>query len=301
MQTNSLEDAIAKRFKLERAPTLVALRDGVTPIAFTMVESDGSDYQRSLPLPPEEAFAFNVALTPLSFGEIWVSGKYNDKHTAAPGEVFLLDQTANPIIGLKPPFHFVRFYLPTSTLDQLAYDRGLRRVGGLRSATMGAQDPVIHGLAISLQSSLNQSTDAIALFLDSVALAFHAHVVHAYGGLLGGGASVQSGLAPWQLRRVYTFIQAHLAEDLSISDLAAECRLSSTHFARAFRQTTGVPPHQWLINRRIERAKELLLKGQLELAQIALACGFVDQSHLSRTFMRYEGQSPGKWRRLRLN
>jgi AraC family transcriptional regulator len=301
MLTISHEAAFAKRFRLERAPTLVALRDAVAPIAITMVESEGPNYQRSLPVPPEEAFAFNVALAPLSFGEIWVNGKYSDKHTAAPGEAFLLDQTTNPIIGLKPPYRFMRFHLPTPTLDQLAYDRGLRRVGGLRAPTMGIQDPVLHGLTTSLEAVMNQPATAITLFLDSIALAFHAHVVHAYGGLLGGGASVQSGLTPWQLRRVHAFVEAHLGDDPSISDFAGECRLSPSHFARAFRRATGIPPHQWLMKRRIERAKEVLLEHKLELAQIALACGFVDQSHLTRTFARHEGHSPGKWRRLRCN
>jgi AraC family transcriptional regulator len=90
-------------------------------------------------------------------------------------------------------------------------------------------------------------------------------------------------------------------DDPSIADLAQECRLSASHFARAFRQATGMPPHQWLTKRRVERAKELLLEGSLDLAQIALVRGFVDQSHLSRIFARSEGYSPGKWRRLRRN
>jgi AraC-like DNA-binding protein len=104
---------------------------------------------------------------------------------------------------------------------------------------------------------------------------------------------------PWQLRRVREFIESHLDGDPSIQDLARECRLSGSHFARAFRQATGVPPHRWLTQRRIERAKELLLENRFELAEIALACGFVDQSHLTRAFAQSEGCSPGKWRRLR--
>ena len=111
----------------------------------------------------------------------------------------------------------------------------------------------------------------------------------------------RAGLAPWQIRRAYAFIEAHLDADPSISDLARECRLSASHFARAFRQSVGMTPHHWLMSRRIERAKKFLLEGDLELAQIALACGFVDQSHLTRNFTRHEGYSPGKWRWLRGN
>jgi AraC-like DNA-binding protein len=60
----------------------------------------------------------------------------------------------------------------------------------------------------------------------------------------------------------------------------------------------GVAPHQWLIGKRIERARELLLLGRLDLAEIAIACGFVDQSHFTRVFARHEGCAPGRWRKL---
>jgi AraC-like DNA-binding protein len=142
---------------------------------------------------------------------------------------------------------------------------------------------------------------ATALFLEAIALAFHAHVIHRYGDGLGSEISVSTGLAPWQLRRAYGFIDAHLSGDPSVFDLARECRLSASHFARAFRQSTGLAPHRWIMKRRIERAKELLLEGELDLVQIALTSGFFDQSHFTRTFGRSEGHSPGKWRRLRCN
>ncbi len=109
------------------------------------------------------------------------------------------------------------------------------------------------------------------------------------------------GLAPWQLRRVHAFVDANLDADPSIADLAGECRLSPSHFARAFSRSVGTPPHRWLVNHRIERAKELLRDGGHELAQIALTCGFVDQSHFTRAFVRSVGQSPGRWRRQYCN
>ena len=81
-----------------------------------------------------------------------------------------------------------------------------------------------------------------------------------------------------------------------INAAARECGLSSGYFTRAFRQTTGVSPHQWLIRKRVERARGLLLGNGLGLADIALVCGFVDQSHFSRVFTKFEGDSPGRWR-----
>ena len=88
-----------------------------------------------------------------------------------------------------------------------------------------------------------------------------------------------------------------LADPLSILEIAAQINMAPGHFARAFRQATGQSPHRWLMDRRIERAKDLL-RSDMILAEIALTCGFVDQSHLTRVFSRRERLTPGAWRRL---
>jgi AraC family transcriptional regulator len=296
VDTGAIEATITKQFKLKRAPTLLALKGAGPPIAFTRLHAAGELRGPTLSVPPEDAFAFEVTLAPLSSGEIWVDGKSSGRNAAGPGDTYLFDLGRSTIANLLPPFDFLRVCLPVPTLGRLAYDRGFRLVGGLRTTSRGIYDPVMHGLAMSLLPLLQNPAEATTLFIDYVALAFHAHVLTAYAGLLGGS---RAGLAPWQLRRVNDFIESHLDADPSIADLARECRLSESHFARAFRQATGMPPHRWVMKRRIERAKELLTAGDLELTQIALACGFVDQSHLSRNFVRAEGHSPGKWRWLR--
>ena len=242
-----------------------------------------------------------VALTSMQAGEAWVDGQHSKLSAASVGDTFVCNLAANGIVRLNPPYDFVRFYVSSATLDQLAYDSGRRRFGGLRTTPVGAQDRMMWGLALATLPVLEEPKSGTTLFLDAIALAFHDHVMHYYWGAPESGGSIRAGLAPWQLRRAHAYIEAHLDGDPSIADLAAECRLSATHFARGFRQATGIPPHRWLLKRRIERAKELLLGGELELAQIALDCGFSDQSHFTRMFVQSQGQSPGKWRRLRYN
>ncbi len=111
----------------------------------------------------------------------------------------------------------------------------------------------------------------------------------------------RGGLAPWQERRAKELMSTHLARQIPLALVAGECRLSVSHFARSFKQCTGKPPHRWLLENRVERAKELLLDPEVSLAEVALDCGFSDQSHFTRVFSRTVGTSPGTWRRVRLN
>jgi NitT/TauT family transport system permease protein len=163
---------------------------------------------------------------------------------------------------------------------------------GMKVGAILAVAGAIVGEFIASERGLGYS----ALFIDHVALAFHAHVMRVYGNAAVPDDLASGGLSPWQLRRVLDFLSAHLSDDPTVGELAQECGLSSGYFTRAFRQTTGVTPHQWLIRKRVERARGLLLGNGLGLADIALVCGFVDQSHFSRVFSKFEGDSPGRWR-----
>jgi AraC family transcriptional regulator len=214
-----------------------------------------------------------------------------------PGDTFLFDLSENPQLQLHSSFDMMRFYMPRSALDSLAYGRGLRRVAGLRAPPIGAHDPIMYGMAQAMVACMGNLDAAQPIFVEYMALAFHAHVVHAYGSV-PERQIVNGGLAPWQMKRVAEIVEANPGSNHTISLLAEECNLSSSYFARAFKETTGLAPHQWLTRKRVERARRLLAQTSMELSEIALACGFVDQSHFSRVFANQEKRSPGKWRKL---
>jgi AraC family transcriptional regulator len=111
----------------------------------------------------------------------------------------------------------------------------------------------------------------------------------------------RGGLAPWQARTLTTYIDANLSASLSCEALARLARLSVSYFARAFKSTFGYSPHEFLVRRRLDRARVLMLQTDAPLAQIALECGFADQAHLSRIFLRFTGERPASWRRARWN
>jgi AraC family transcriptional regulator len=127
------------------------------------------------------------------------------------------------------------------------------------------------------------------------------HAAPALDAAEGEPPPTRGGLAPWQERRAKELMSTHLGRQIPLALVAGECRLSVSHFARSFKQCTGKPPHRWLLENRVERAKELLLDDTVSLAEVALDCGFSDQSHFTRVFSRTVGTSPGTWRRIRLS
>lgn len=158
------------------------------------------------------------------------------------------------------------------------------------------RDPFVEALCGRLWDEAAAGDPCGSLFADGAAVALAA----ALGRLSEGGrparALAKGGLAPFALRRALEFMDANLAGDPSLADLAASAGLSPFHFARAFRQATGTSPHRRLQERRVERARELLASTGLPLAEVALAVGFKSQEHFTAVFRRFAGTTPGRYR-----
>jgi AraC family transcriptional regulator len=298
MAADAIEDDLARRFRIDRPPTLLARKSSKAPIGFSRMRSSRPMGGCSLVSPPEEAFAFHVPLALPFFSNLWTSGRPREVPDWRLGYTQMVDLGDHPVVSLDIPFDSVRFYITQVALDEMANEAGIRRAKGLYASNFGARDLVMFGLAQALAGAMGQPGDGTAMFSDCIALAFFAHIVRAYGGVPIGGRNARGGLAAWQLQRARDFINVNLAHDPSIAEIAHECGLSSGYFARAFKRSTGVPPYKWLTKMRVERTKELLKDPRCELADIAQLCGFVDQSHFTRVFSRSEGYSPGRWRRL---
>jgi AraC family transcriptional regulator len=114
-----------------------------------------------------------------------------------------------------------------------------------------------------------------------------------------GARSLRGGLPPWQQRRVAEFIEQHLAEEISLSVLAKVTGLSLYHFAHAFTQSFGMPPHRYHMARRMDRARNLLRKPALSVTQIGIQIGFRESSSFTRAFRRFNGFTPTEFRRYR--
>jgi AraC family transcriptional regulator len=112
-------------------------------------------------------------------------------------------------------------------------------------------------------------------------------------------SGVGSGLASWQLRRSTEYMQAHLTEDISLAEVAKIAKLSQSQFARAFRDSTGMPPYRYILQARIQRAQQMLETTNLPISEVATSVGFADQSHFTKAFRRFVGATPKRWRQDR--
>lgn len=161
---------------------------------------------------------------------------------------------------------------------------------------LNERDQTVHQIGQLLLPALARPEEASELFVDHLALALRAHLVHRYGKNSPRRTKSTGRLAGWQERRVKELLLSDVAQDASLDELAKLCGLSRSHFVKAFRESTGLPPHQWLIAQRVERAKELMMHTEMPLSEIAFRCGFSDQSHFSRLFSRAAGVPPRTWR-----
>jgi AraC family transcriptional regulator len=193
-------------------------------------------------------------------------------------------------------FDNVRFLLTRQALDEFTYDNGQQRIDHFNCAP-GATDPVIFHLAQALVGLMDRPLESQHFLLEHISLGLYAHITATYGQGPRALPRQTGRLAPWQEKRAKEFMQANLSRGVSLAQIAQECGLSRAHFARYFKHTTGMSAYTWLQNMRINHAQELLVRQQHTLTQIALECGFTDQSHFSKVFKALTGVPPGNWQR----
>jgi AraC family transcriptional regulator len=265
-------------------------------LAITRLRCDTGLPEISAPLPSEKAFIVMLQLRELASHELWLRGKPAPAGRYPERAVSILDLEQQPSMYLPDPFDCMHFYITRASLDEIADEYSARRISGL-SWPHGTVDPVTNHLGLTILPALDRPEQTNRLFLDHAVFALSVHFAQTYGGMRLAPFTLRGGLAPWQERRSKEIISDRLEGDVSLAELANECRLSRSHFARAFKKTTGHSPHVWLLQRRVHKAKDLLLNSESPISDIALASGFADQSHLTKVFSKLVGATPGAWRR----
>jgi AraC family transcriptional regulator len=249
----------------------------------------------------EDAYLVALSLRDFPNRQYWEDGRQMPVYSLRTGQVDFHDLKRDPVALLDKPYHDLFFYRPAGALHAIADDVNAPRIRELNYNSAPDEDVTISNLARAVLPALSRPDQASQLFVDHILFALGIHVAQTYGGMRPLPPLVRGGLAPWQERRAKEVLSANLDGRVMLKEVAQECGLSASHFARAFHRSVGAAPHQWLLTHRIEAAKQKLRDRRLSLSEVALACGFADQSHLTRSFTRFVGVSPGAWRRARDN
>ena len=162
------------------------------------------------------------------------------------------------------------------------------------------KDPLIEHIGFALLDESASETPVGKLFTDSLIQTLTLHLLKNYSNAASVRENINGGLSGYKLKRVQEFIDANLEEELSLAELAEVADLSQFHFARAFRKSTGQTPQQYLMQQRIERAKELLSSAELPIVEISLRTGFKNQSHFTTLFRKFTNFTPKLWREMKL-
>lgn len=289
-------ERLAHHFGVRAASTLATTRPRTSPLVMTRLQGVPRRGTTE-PLRPEPAFSILLQLRPLDHHDLEVGGRRTYSGAVPAGAVSVVSLSDLPRSAMSGTFDALQFYVPENLLDDVAEEEGFKRPTDL-SWPRARPDPVLVSLAELLLPAVEAPDRARAMFVEHLTLAVLSHVTQSYGGVTPRENPVRSGLAPWQERRAKELMRAHLASSLTMTEVSRECRLSPSYFAAAFRRSTGRSPQRFLSELRVSEAKSLMMTTDQPLAEVALLCGFSDQSYFNRVFSRLVGNSPGSWRRL---
>jgi AraC family transcriptional regulator len=297
VETGAYGIRMARHLQLASAPMISVRTRRKAVLAVTRLRSE-SGVGPTTPIPAEPAFTVQLHLRPAGPARLWLRGRppQDSAHQEASVTIWHLEQEPSAYMGSA--FDVVQFYVSRAALDEFADE-----IDGCRADTLtwphGKPDPRLRNLAGCLLPVLESPNVASELYLDHLVFAAHAYIARTYGDIRPAPAVTRGGLAPWQLQRSTEILRAHLDGQVALAHVAGECKLSISHFVRAFKQTVGEPPYRWLLQQRIALAKELLLHSGLPMVEIALKCGFADQACFIRAFRKLLNTTPGEWRRVR--
>jgi AraC family transcriptional regulator len=161
------------------------------------------------------------------------------------------------------------------------------------------EDELMRQMGYRILRELREESSGGGLLIEQLSLSMLAHLVSSYSARSFGSSetSRRGALDVRRLERVVDYIEANIDGDLALADLAEVACLSRYHFARAFREATGRPPHRYISERRLDHARRHLRENELSLAEISLACRFSSQATFTRAFQRQVGVTPGEFRR----
>lgn len=246
----------------------------------------------------QAAHSILIHLTPDAGWQLAVDSDRKSSGIVAPGAIDVAPANSQVSGKWTGRMYGLRIDIDQARLERLASVELGSAEFELQPPEFGFVDKHLHTLALWTLKELNDGDSFSTETLDALVTLSYVHVLRNYSSL-AGRPSPTGGLSPKVLRKVKDFIHANRTRSLTIEELASVALLSPTHFLRAFRQSTGQSPHQFVLAARLAHARELILTGDAPLSSIAMSAGFSSHSHMTAQMKRAWGITPSEMRRKR--
>jgi AraC-like DNA-binding protein len=286
-------------FGVNAAPAFVTRTLKKAQIAVTEIRCDMANTGFSKPIPVEDAFLVVVQLRDVPRHDMWLNGKAIDTVYLPAGTTNIYDLKSTPVANSISSFHHVSFYLPRLALNAIVEVEEIPSVEEFdHNPGRGVIDDVLHNLAVALLPSFRDPAKANKLFVDHMTVAAAAHAVKSYGNRVRKGQTDKCFLlSPEQKARVEEMLADKIDGDIRLVQLADQSGMSGLQLMRSYQKTMGKSVHEWSSTLRVKRAKDLLLRKDSGLEEIARMAGYPSVDHFVAEFTRHVGIDPQRWRR----
>jgi AraC family transcriptional regulator len=281
-----------------REPSLEIETAGRSGLAAALWTQAKNDVQEVESLPDTSHINISLVLSPL-YAELWQDGHQTIAKQVRPGHVTFINPGVKPRAIHRGSWKILHLWLPMKVFSTLLEDEQVPAASVQFIDPRCAFDQTIERIGRSILSEMQDGAILSRLKIDLLGLELGVHLLRQHSSLPRQDLEPATTLAPWQVTRVLDFMSAGLAKNSTLAEIASLVRLSPFHFARCFKQSTGLPPHRYLIQLRIEKAKELLEHTALPITEIAAQVGYEDPGYFSRLFLKEAGVSPSQYRRDR--
>ena len=224
------------------------------------------------------------------------SGKSVAIGTARSGVVTIIPAGSSSRWDIPGPVNVIQLYLPHTTLERVASEADRVTPGHLQERT-GHPDPITSRLLVSAADVLEGNEALDALFRQQLTDLLATRLLAAHAGAPITLQPVMGGLPPATLRRAIERLRSDSDTDVSLAALASDAGLSRFHFCRAFKESTGLSPHSWLRQHRLEQAMNMLRDTDTSVVSVAAALGYASQTAFAAAFRKLTGETPSDWRR----
>jgi AraC family transcriptional regulator len=295
MHTSGEGEWLQRRFHgAVRASFAAGLPDLAPQATFTSLRAE--HWTRLGDVIPEDAYALHLNRRAATSISMYGRHGGQERHVIPFQGATLYDLSDLPMVEVEGRYDMLRVYLPRRRIISVAESMPHRSEVRLRVPKPGFDDYIITNVLNIISFAFDNPERASQLLIDQVSVLLMSHLIRNYSDASPVERS-RGGLAPWQERIAKEILFARMRDPPAIDELSQACGVSARHFIRAFRQSTGHTPHQWLMQERALSAKNLLEHSDRTLAEISATCGYANQSHLCRAFQRCFGRSPSTARR----